>query len=462
MPFASSTRCGRSPRGSRGGPPRSSASTPTRKRSSSSTSAWAPPPPWSAPPSSCWWGGCSTSGSPTPPRCRGEDGWADGLRRAGAGGALRADALPGVLADADRAPAGVRGLLRPPRHAPHPRELRAGLAGAEDPGVLRQQRGAGDAGDRLLVAGDRAQRLHAVALQGGDEQDLVHDDLPVPDGAVHHVGPAAVPPDAGPRHLRYLSGPAPAPRRRARVLLQLGDEGVLRRGGARDGARGVHRRLLALGRVRPDRAAAGAARDRGAGHPLLAVHLERVPVRPDPHREPDAAAHRDHGPVRPRARGGVASHERHRGDGHGPGRDRHAVRPEVRRLRPPSLRASRPPSGGRGRTTPDQSAPGVRSLMRVADGENSVVTAYSRNIRASPSTYTSPTGSNLARIYRTAGAVPNSEAGPTVLGAREPRPLAQVRELPAVAPWRPSCYSDRCPGGSGGRREGAPLRAALR
>src|SRR5205823_4812391 len=99
--------------------------------------------------------------------------------------------------------------------------------------------------------------------------------------------------------------------------------------------------------------------------------------------------------------------------------------------------------------------------MTVADGKSSILTAQSRALP-------SPARTRLQQApiphesTEPEGAVPNSEAAPTVLGARERCPVAQVRELPAVARWRSSCYSDRCPGGSGGRREGAPLGSSPR
>src|SRR5262249_39530874 len=80
--------------------------------------------------------------------------------------------------------------------------------------------------------------------------------------------------------------------------------------------------------------ARGAAGGRAGAHrardPVLALYLERIPVRADPHRAEYADPNGGHGPVRARTGHGVAPHERYRGAGVGAGADRHDLRPEIR------------------------------------------------------------------------------------------------------------------------------------
>ena len=77
------------------------------------------------------------------------------------------------------------------------------------------------------------------------------------------------------------------------------------------------------------------------GHPVLAVHLERVPVRADPDLAQHADDHGDHGAVRDRARHRVEPDERHRGDGDGPGAAGDHLRPEIRGSGPAGMSGRR-------------------------------------------------------------------------------------------------------------------------
>ena len=95
-------------------------------------------------------------------------------------------------------------------------------------------------------------------------------------------------------------------------------------------------------------AAVGDPRHRGAGDPVLAVHLERVPVRADPDLAQHADDHRDHGAVRDRARHRVEPDERHRGDGDGAGAAGHHLRPEIRRAGPAGMSGRPGPKQSRG------------------------------------------------------------------------------------------------------------------
>ena len=127
------------------------------------------------------------------------------------------------------------------------------------------------------------------------------------------LGAAALFRDAAAAHFRHLLGPAAAARRRPHLLLLLDHERLLRRDRPVHGIRRHDRRLLALGRILARCAAGGGSRPHRARDPVLALYLERVPVRAHPHRARDADPDRGHGAVRARARHGMASHERDRG-----------------------------------------------------------------------------------------------------------------------------------------------------
>ena len=207
---------------------------------------------------------------------------------------------------------GYARLLRPPRHRLHARQLpRGARPGDRAEGAVEQLRHL-DAGDRALARRDRDIGLHAVALQGTHPDRLVRRHLRVPLRALRLLGAAALFRHAGDGHLRHLLGPAAAARGGAHLLLLLDHEGLLRRHRPVDGICRHDRRLLALGRVPARRPAGGDTRPHRARHPVLALHLERVPVRAHPDRQQHADADRRDGAVRARARHGVASDERHR------------------------------------------------------------------------------------------------------------------------------------------------------
>jgi len=268
--------CGRSPRGSRGGPPRSSASTPTRRRSSSSTSGWAPP-------------------RSLVRRRHHHAGGVAALRRAHLrhrGVAVRQGGRTVFVALVLAALFALMlfpvfwltlTALRPESEVfyvhrgthLHARELREGVAGAEDPGVVSSTARCWRPWRPSSRSRSPAERLHAVPLQGGGEQRS-GSRRSICSGRCTYITWVLplLPPDAGPRHLRLPIWACSCPTSPCTCLLhQLvmkgffdGVEPEMEHAAYIDG-------VLALGRVRADRAAAGAGGDRGARHPLLAVHL---------------------------------------------------------------------------------------------------------------------------------------------------------------------------------------------
>src|SRR5450759_3025323 len=254
--------------------------------------------------------------------------------------------LPGAVADPDVAAARVRRLLCPSRHRVHARQLCRGAARGPDRGSLPQQRVDRDTRDRVLAAGDGIERLHAVAVRRAGIADLVRNDLCVPLRALHLLGLAAVLcyPELG--YLRHLSRAASAACGGAHLLLLVADEGFFRRHRSVDGVRRHDRRLHPVGRFHPRRRAVGAARDLGACRAVLAVHLERVPVRPDPDRQPRADDHGCHGAVCHRDGIALEPDGGDRGDGAAAGVPGGAVRTEICDQRFAYLTGRTPKPGG--------------------------------------------------------------------------------------------------------------------
>src|SRR5207248_10350130 len=88
--------------------------------------------------------------------------------------------------------------------------------------------------------------------------------------------------------------------------------------------------LLAVGGVLARGDAGGNSGSHRACHPVLALYLERVSVRPHSDVARDPHPYRGNGAVRARARNGMASHERDGRDRARTGADRDAVWPEIR------------------------------------------------------------------------------------------------------------------------------------
>jgi len=136
----------------------------------------------------------------------------------------------------------------------------------------------------LLVtvsSGYMLSRFHRAGIA-----DLVRNDLCVPLRALHLLGIAVVLRHPKLGHLRHLPRAAAAACGGAHLLLLVADEGFFRRHRSVDGVCRHDRRLQPMGRFCPRRRAISAARDLGACRAVLAVHLERVPVRSDPDRQP--------------------------------------------------------------------------------------------------------------------------------------------------------------------------------
>src|SRR4029077_7397069 len=97
-----------------------------------------------------------------------------------------------------------------------------------------------------------------------------------------------------------------------------------------DGACRADRRLHALGRFPARGAALGHPGDLRTRRAVVGVHLERVPVRPDPDGQQGAGDHRGDGPVRHRDGSALEPDGGDGGDGAGAGLPAGAVRSEVR------------------------------------------------------------------------------------------------------------------------------------
>src|SRR5262249_50491175 len=209
-------------------------------------------------------------------------------RAARQGGVVRTDGdrglpavrLSRVLAGIDLVASRNRRLLRASGNRIYDRQLPRRV-GARDrrQGAVQQLHDL-NAGDGTFARRHGDVRIHVVALQGTDPERLVFIDLHFSLRALRRVGAAALFRDAATSYFRQLLGAAAAAHCRAHLLLLLDHERLLRRHRPLHGIRGHDRRLLALGRVLAGGHAGGNPRPHRARDLVLALHLERGPVRP--------------------------------------------------------------------------------------------------------------------------------------------------------------------------------------